>query len=85
MVDNGDIVVTGGLTLAATSVYSASMKGWLKGPDMNIPRGYQSSATLSNGKVLFDPKVMHFLDINDDVDLGSRKAENAFNSLLKRC
>lgn len=48
---NGDIVVTGGQSAAATSVYSVGSSEWLKGPDMNIARGYQSSATLSDGRV----------------------------------
>jgi hypothetical protein len=51
MLGNGDIVVTGGDVAEKTSIYSAKEDAWVPGPDMNIPRGYQSSVTLSNGEV----------------------------------
>lgn len=53
---NGDIVVTGGDNAEKTSIFrlNSSAPGggaWFPGPNMNIPRGYQSSVTLSNGQV----------------------------------
>jgi hypothetical protein len=53
MIDNGDIVVTGGSTAEAVSIYSVKNREWLRAPRMNIARAYQSSTTLSNGKVFF--------------------------------
>ena len=51
MAISGDVVVTGGQTAPATSVYSVDGREWLRAPPMNIARAYQSSATLSDGKV----------------------------------
>ncbi|KAL9616143.1 MAG: hypothetical protein Q9160_008949 [Pyrenula sp. 1 TL-2023] len=45
---NGRIVVTGGDTAQKTSIYSSS---WTAGGDMKIPRGYQTTATLSDGRI----------------------------------
>ena len=50
MTGDGSVVVTGGDTSEKTSVYVQG-QGWVPGPNMNIPRGYQSSTTLSNGQV----------------------------------
>ncbi|KAB8076121.1 hypothetical protein BDV29DRAFT_200475 [Aspergillus leporis] len=46
---DGNIVVSGGADSARTSVYNGS--AWEKGPSMQIPRGYQSSTTLSDGRI----------------------------------
>jgi galactose oxidase len=46
----GSIVVTGGDNAEKTSIYVPG-EGWVPGPDMNIPRGYQASCTLSDGRV----------------------------------
>ncbi|KAK0385541.1 hypothetical protein NLU13_6721 [Sarocladium strictum] len=48
---NGQMVVTGGNDAARTSIYDLPSQGWISGPDMQIPRGYQSSVTLSNGRI----------------------------------
>jgi hypothetical protein len=51
MVASGDIVVTGGNNAEKTSIYSPAQSAWLPGPNMNTPRGYQSSTLLSTGEV----------------------------------
>lgn len=51
MLGSGDIVVTGGDNAEKTSIYSPAKGAWLPGPDMNVKRGYQASATLSSGDV----------------------------------
>lgn len=48
---DGQIVVTGGNDAAKTSIYDSLSDSWVAGPDMNIPRGYQASATTSDGRV----------------------------------
>ncbi|KAH7119352.1 hypothetical protein B0J13DRAFT_568646 [Dactylonectria estremocensis] len=48
---DGQIVVTGGNDAAKTTIYDSPSDSWLAGPDMKIPRGYQSSATTSDGHV----------------------------------
>lgn len=47
----GQIVVTGGNDAQKTSLYDSSSDDWIPGPNMQVARGYQSSATLSNGRV----------------------------------
>ena len=46
---NGNLVVTGGDTAPATSVFTSNQWHWSPAPNMNIARGYQASATMSNG------------------------------------
>ncbi|BAE64583.1 hypothetical protein F9C07_5163 [Aspergillus flavus] len=46
---DGNIVVSGGADSGRTSVYNGT--AWVKGPSMAIPRGYQSSTTLSDGRI----------------------------------
>ncbi|KAF7588004.1 hypothetical protein BBP40_006433 [Aspergillus hancockii] len=46
---DGNIVVSGGADSGRTSVYNGT--AWVKGPSMRIPRGYQSSTTLSDGRI----------------------------------
>ncbi|KAM5341294.1 hypothetical protein ACJ41O_014325 [Fusarium nematophilum] len=48
---NGQVVVTGGNNAEKTSLYDSSSDSWIPGPDMKIARGYQSSATMSDGRV----------------------------------
>ncbi|KAJ6437075.1 flagellar fliJ protein domain-containing protein [Purpureocillium lavendulum] len=48
---NGRVVVTGGNNAQKTSFYDSTSGGWGPGPDMKVPRGYQSSATCSDGRV----------------------------------
>ncbi|KAK2603590.1 hypothetical protein QQS21_004171 [Conoideocrella luteorostrata] len=47
----GKIVVTGGNSASKTTFYDFSRQTWIPGPDMNVARGYQASATLSDGRV----------------------------------
>jgi galactose oxidase len=48
---NGRIIVTGGNNAEKTSIYDPGSDAWVAGANMQIPRGYQSTATTSNGKV----------------------------------
>ncbi|KAG9240068.1 carbohydrate-binding module family 32 protein [Calycina marina] len=48
---NGSAIVTGGDDASNTSINDAVTGDWIAGPLMNIPRGYQSSAALSNGQI----------------------------------
>lgn len=47
----GKMVVTGGNSAQKTTLYDFASQTWIPGPDMNLPRGYQASATLSDGRV----------------------------------
>ncbi|MCJ1465965.1 hypothetical protein MMC07_004584 [Pseudocyphellaria aurata] len=47
---SGRVIVTGGNNAPKTSIFDPASGGWTAGPDMTIGRGYQSQATLSNGK-----------------------------------
>ena len=51
MDSNGQVVVTGGADAQTTSLYNSTSGKWVPGPDMKIPRGYQASATISDGRV----------------------------------
>lgn len=46
---DGNIVVSGGADSGRTSVYNGT--AWVKGPSMQIPRGYHASTTLSDGRI----------------------------------
>ena len=48
---NGNLVVTGGDTSAATSIFQQGQWQWQKAPSMVLGRGYQSSTTLSDGRI----------------------------------
>ncbi|KAI9796356.1 MAG: hypothetical protein M1833_006361 [Piccolia ochrophora] len=48
---NGRPVVTGGNNAARTSIYDPAAANWISAPDMKKPRGYQSSATCSDGRI----------------------------------
>jgi galactose oxidase len=48
---DGRILVTGGNDSEKTSIYDPKNDAWTRGPDMNTPRGYQASTTLSDGRV----------------------------------
>ncbi|KAG4429683.1 hypothetical protein IFR05_014838 [Cadophora sp. M221] len=48
---NGRAIVTGGNDDNKMSIYSAANDGWTVGAPMNLVRGYQSSATLSDGRI----------------------------------
>ena len=48
---DGRLVVTGGNSAPRTSIYDLNSSSWISANDMNIPRGYQSSAILSDGRI----------------------------------
>lgn len=48
---NGRAVVTGGDDATKTSIYDPQTNSWVIGAQMKIPRGYQSSAILSDGRI----------------------------------
>ena len=48
---DGRILVTGGNDSEKTSIYDPRTDAWTAGPAMTTPRGYQASATLSDGRV----------------------------------
>lgn len=48
---NGRVVVTGGSNAARTSIYDANSNAWVSAANMQIPRGYQSTATCSDGRI----------------------------------
>ncbi|RAR01957.1 galactose oxidase [Stemphylium lycopersici] len=48
---NGQVIVTGGSNAAKTSIYNAAGSGWTAATDMQIARGYQSTATCSDGRI----------------------------------
>ncbi|KAL8734026.1 MAG: hypothetical protein Q9166_001787 [cf. Caloplaca sp. 2 TL-2023] len=48
---SGRPFVTGGNDAAKLSIYDPNANAWIGGPNMQIQRGYQSSATLSDGRV----------------------------------
>ena len=47
----GKMVITGGNSAEKTTLYDFTTGDWIKGPSMNIARGYQSSVTCSDGRV----------------------------------
>ncbi len=48
---DGRLLVQGGSSDDKTSLYDAGTESWSSGLPMAVPRGYQSAATLGNGKV----------------------------------
>ncbi|UNI23759.1 Galactose oxidase [Purpureocillium takamizusanense] len=51
LASDGRVVVTGGSNAEKTSFYDSPTDSWVKGPDMNVPRGYQASTLTSDGRV----------------------------------
>jgi galactose oxidase len=51
MLADGGVFVTGGSSSSKTSIYNPASGAWSAAAPMTIARGYQSSATLSNGGV----------------------------------
>ena len=49
---NGQVLVNGGSSSPKTSIYAPGSQTWSIGAEMNIPRGYEADALLSNGEVL---------------------------------
>jgi galactose oxidase len=48
---NGRVIVTGGSDAAKTSIYDPSSNSWIPASNMRIARGYQSTATCSDGRI----------------------------------
>jgi galactose oxidase len=48
---NGRVIVTGGNDAAKTSIYDPTADAWTAGPNMQIARGYQATATCSDGRI----------------------------------
>ena len=48
---SGRFFATGGNNAPKFSIYSPRLDAWSAGPEMNIARGYQAQATLSNGNI----------------------------------
>ena len=48
---NGRPIVTGGNAAPKTSIYDPTSDAWISAANMQIPRGYQASATCSDGRV----------------------------------
>jgi galactose oxidase len=51
VLSDGRIIVTGGNNSEKTSIYDPATDAWTSGPNLTTPRGYQASATLSDGRV----------------------------------
>ncbi|WP_264354766.1 discoidin domain-containing protein [Pseudarthrobacter sp. MM222] len=51
LLPDGRILISGGSNSAQTTLYNPATNAWTSGPDMKIPRGYQSNVTLSTGEV----------------------------------
>jgi galactose oxidase len=49
--EDGRIVIQGGSDAEAVSIYDPETNEFTRGPDMTIARGYQSSCTLSDGRI----------------------------------
>jgi galactose oxidase len=49
--EDGRIIITGGSDAEAVTFYDPKTNAFKRGPDMKIARGYQTSATLSDGRV----------------------------------
>ncbi|KAI2481306.1 DUF1929 multi-domain protein [Pyrenophora tritici-repentis] len=48
---DGRLIITGGSNAEKTTIYDPKDNKFTSAPDMKVPRGYQSSAILSDGKV----------------------------------
>ena len=51
LLPDGRLVVVGGSDSGATSIYDPATDTWTAGPRLNVPRGYETAVTLSNGRV----------------------------------
>ncbi|KAK2029826.1 kelch domain-containing protein [Colletotrichum zoysiae] len=49
--EDGRIIISGGSDAESTSIYDPATNSFTRGPDLKLPRGYQTTCTLSNGKV----------------------------------
>jgi galactose oxidase len=48
---DGRVLINGGSTDGATTIYNPTTNTWTKGPLMNLPRAYESTTALSDGRV----------------------------------
>ncbi|MEH0844874.1 discoidin domain-containing protein [Micromonospora sp. CPCC 205711] len=48
---DGRVLINGGSTDGATTIYNPALNSWTTGPRMQIPRAYQSTTLLSDGRV----------------------------------
>ncbi|MBT2594584.1 discoidin domain-containing protein [Arthrobacter sp. ISL-72] len=48
---DGKILISGGSNSSKTTLYNPETNAWTPGPDMKIPRGYQTNVTTSTGEV----------------------------------
>lgn len=48
---DGRLLITGGSNADVTSFYDPASNAFTKGPNMITPRGYQTSTTLSDGRI----------------------------------
>lgn len=48
---DGRAILTGGNNGRKTSIYEPTSRSWKKGAEMNLVRGYQSTTTLSDGRI----------------------------------
>lgn len=51
MLPDGRLLIEGGSSAGRTTIYDPRDNTWVAGPPLNIPRGYQGDATLSDGRV----------------------------------
>ncbi|KAH9878144.1 hypothetical protein J1614_003361 [Plenodomus biglobosus] len=51
LIDGGKIVITGGSNAEAVSIYDPATNQFTRAADMQIARGYQTSTTLSDGRI----------------------------------
>lgn len=52
MLPDGRVLINGGSSDRATTIYNPASNTWSVGPLMNIPRAYEGDTTLSSGQVL---------------------------------
>ncbi|MGY1807681.1 discoidin domain-containing protein [Blastococcus sp. SYSU D00669] len=48
---DGKVLINGGSSAAATTIYNPFIDTWTRGPQMTIPRAYQGNTLLSDGRV----------------------------------
>ncbi len=51
LLSDGRLLVNGGSSDSATTIYDPATDTWIRGPLMNIPRAYQADTPLSDGQV----------------------------------
>ncbi|KAK1566380.1 uncharacterized protein LY79DRAFT_594966 [Colletotrichum navitas] len=49
--EDGRIIISGGSGAEVTSIYDPVTNNFTRGPDLKLPRGYQTTCTLSTGEV----------------------------------